>query len=229
MDKSIEEKFIPYIDQELTKDEIIEVQEYLKNNEEANLRFNDLKKSRNFVQDAFNDFKVIDNDRYIDSLIENFPIKSLDSQVENLNFLQKIIKNFSLPNFASGALIAGCLGFFAIMSPLSLQNVALNKDADQTNEMMSIRSTTSQIEKILNKESSTSVSKKLNEIEEIIKKNRNSNNIIIRSSKNLSNKLKIKVIDSKTESNCIDIIINDTSGKITYTFCKKDNLWKNNK
>ena len=55
MNKSIEEKFIPYIDQELNQDEKMIVDEYLQNNKEAKLRFDDLKKSRNFVQEAFNE------------------------------------------------------------------------------------------------------------------------------------------------------------------------------
>ena len=230
--KDIEILFQGYLDNELDQEEIIKVEEYLNENEEAKKVFEDLKKNQEFFKNTFDEFKNLPVDQYIYSLIDNYPIKEVTKP--SVSIFQNIFSKFSFVNFAGGAAIASVLGFFAFN--MQINSVQYYTMANNEIDSIALNQTVKKdIERVLN-QNNQSVSRKIDELENIlntdnfkniIRKNmlKKSDKPLNRDSINLS-ELNFTVNQLDENNNCILIEVSDENNSILKTFCNLENEWE---
>ena len=230
--KDIEILFQGYLDNELDHEDIKKVEEYLNENEEAQKVFEDIKKNQEYFKKTFHEFKNLPVDQYINSLIVNYPIKEVTKP--SVNIFQKIFSKFSFPNFAGGAAIASVLGFFAFN--MQINSVQYYTMANNEIDTIALNQTVKKdIERVLN-QNNQSVSRKIDELENILNTD-NFKNIILKNmlkkSDKLSNRdsinlsaLNFTVNPLDENNNCILIEVSDENNSILKTFCNLENEWE---
>ena len=230
-DQEKNDKILAYIDNELSKEDSIEIKKYIDSNPEAKNKYEKFKSTKTFFSQAFEPYQDQKLDNEIKNKIEDYVLeKTKKSNSLFFDYFIKIKNSFSFPNFAAGGAIAGFVGYLSLSSIPTFTNVATMNAAFNLNDK-DVR----KFEEVLElKRGSIDIALLENEINSVIKDKYSAvavmeRNIKTKGSKSTDDVIKIgdTIINIKRIDDCfeLEIITNDIS--TTQSICKNVNdEWK---